>query len=722
MTPSMTRPKNNTILLSSKPCVALISISVLCASCSSPTVMGESVTEKDTPIALSNKALRPTSREGVVTAGHEGTLSQASTGEAKRELQTLLQLFARRDWSELETRAARLSAQLESLTPSVTNRSSLQASRNLQGMALLFLNRPLDAEPPFKAAFEQEQDPSIRPYYGYNLASALAESGKWIETRRIVESLKDAVLDRTTRVKLSALKARALAGSGAHAEAARAWLELQGGAGEMLESQLIREKLGLSLSEVSDPVILSALSEDFVLSKLGDELLWRAAEIERTLGNLEQGRAQLEKLISKFPNSPHAGDARLALRGNDGATAVTPRKIGALLPLTGKLSKYGKKALQALQLALEIYKPGDDLGGVPPKKSTLQRESENWTLVVEDSGEDEATALEGIRKLSEERGVSAIIGPLSSRGIESLGKKADALGVPLLTLSQQPANDAVWAFNGGLTAESQTSEIVRYAMTDLKLKRFAILHPRDRFGEEYARLFWDAVEKQGGEVRGIESYTPGETDFRNVIEKLGGLSWPEARRREIADLERQRSQLNITKRNMKTEKYYSLPPITDFEVVFIADEPRVAAQIIPTFAYRDMEGIKFLGSATWNSPELVARAQGQAEGAAFPDVFYHSDSPESGSLASSKFRTDYRATFNQEPQALDAIAHDAASILKNVLKGLPDGVRRAEIRDRLHNIGEFSGAAGKISSDEAGGWKRKLQILEVHGGKITLAR
>ena len=71
---------------------------------------------------------------------------------------------------------------------------------------------------------------------------------------------------------------------------------------------------------------------------------------------------------------------------------------------------------------------------------------------------------------------------------------------------------------------------------------------------------------------------------------------------------------------------------------------------------------------------------------------------------------------------MDAMAYDAGILLKNVLNGFPSSVRRSDIRQRLQAIGEFSGAAGRISSDDSGAWSRKLQILEIRGGRITLAQ
>src|SRR5690606_30944453 len=128
---------------------------------------------------------------------------------------------------------------------------------------------------------------------------------------------------------------------------------------------------------------------------------------------------------------------------------------------------------------------------------------------------------------------------------------------------------------------------------------------------------------------GFETYSPKETDFRTVVDKLVGLYYQDARKREMEALVQLREQEGITRETHRTEKYFHLPPIVDFDAVFIPDVARVVANILPTFAYRDVENVQFLGVATWNSPDLLKRAQRYAENSAFVDIFHvNSPSPE----------------------------------------------------------------------------------------------
>ena len=228
--------------------------------------------------------------------------------------------------------------------------------------------------------------------------------------------------------------------------------------------------------------------------------------------------------------------------------------------------------------------------------------------------------------------------------------------------------------------------------------------------------FWDAVQEFGGEVTGAETYIPNETDFRQPIDKLSGLYYMESRQRELDALAKAREENKIKKRTRKTEQYFSLKPIADYDAVFIPDDYKMAGQILPTFAYRDVDNVKFLGTSNWHSPELVSRLQGVNQAPYFVDAF----DAESSSPQVTKFITRYRSTFNQDPTAMEAIAYDAASILSHVIADR-SARTRGEIRDNLKSIFNYPGVTGKISYKH-GQLLRNLTIFTIKAGKIVETR
>jgi branched-chain amino acid transport system substrate-binding protein len=138
----------------------------------------------------------------------------------------------------------------------------------------------------------------------------------------------------------------------------------------------------------------------------------------------------------------------------------------------------------------------------------------------------------------------------------------------------------------------------------------------------------------------------------------------------------------------------------------------VAGQILPTFAYRDVDHVRFLGPSVWNSSELVTRAQAQAEDAVFVDAFLtSSDDP-----LIQEFTEKYKKTFNEDPGVLDATAYDAARILSAAIS--ESNGTRAGVLNELKDVNNYPGVTGKISYRD-GEYYRDLRTFTIKQGKIT---
>src|SRR5262249_22689744 len=156
-------------------------------------------------------------------------------------------------------------------------------------------------------------------------------------------------------------------------------------------------------------------------------------------------------------------------------------------------------------------------------------------LVMEDSGEDADQSVAALERLVSQHHAVVVIGPLLSKGIDQVTQRAQELGVPLISLARasSSATSGNYVFQAGITLQMQTEQIARYAHDRLGYSKFAEIYPRDKVGIETGNLFWDAVDGlNGAEIVGAETYAPGETDFRQVVDKLSGLYYTEARQRE----------------------------------------------------------------------------------------------------------------------------------------------------------------------------------------------
>jgi branched-chain amino acid transport system substrate-binding protein len=626
-------------------------------------------------------------------------LAQAT---ATSELEAIQALYSKGDYDSSLQRMA----EWERLFPG--DRPERESIRNLRGLIYLRTKRPESAIAQFRLALSGRGSPQFIQHVSYNLAAALLEANQPGEAESTLNGIQLNLLDKDNRIKFSILKGRALNRQTKFDEAARVLLT---GAKEATSEpdtlKAFSSQIEVSLQGIREPAAVTRLWERNTDSPIGDAVLFRLAQTLSQAGQSDQATEKLALLKEKFPKSPLIGEATESVgagvaRAN---SKVNANRVGALLPLTGRLARFGQASLLAMSQAFRFYGQDEDDSGI--------------TLVVEDAGDSAEQALVAFDKLVNEHGVIAVIGPLSSRGLDELAKRAQERGVPLLSLAPQiPQMDVQpeqYVLNTGLNAKLQAESIAKHAVTKLGLKRFAILHGRDKTGEQYAQFFWDAVERLGGEVRGVESYPGGETDFIDVIDRLVGRYYKDARVRELAALDQERKEKKIKKRTRKTEQYFTLPPVVDFDAVFIADDPRTTGQILPTFAFRDVDKVKYLGTALWNSPDIAARAQNFAEGILFVDAWFNPPLDRNAQ----RFARRFEASFGQAPGAIEALAYDAATVLEKVLSVGADD--RGEVREQLAQIKDYPGVTGKLSVT-GDLLDRELLLLTVKAGVVRPAQ
>ena len=575
---------------------------------------------------------------------------------------------------------------------------------NLHGLSYLATRKPVPAIDFFKRAIATNRaNLTFNQYVLYNLAKAQFDANLLDDSQASIGDIHPDVLDKDNRVKVHYLKSRLYTRRGLPVESARECLtasrlfgELHNQPGDVRSSFSIL--LDQSLKEITNTSDLEELYQTFEDSSLGDQVLFRLGSLELSKGNSEQGEVHLRSLTSRYPQSIYYAQAADLLRLNTTLSTADPMSVGVLLPIKGKFSRFGVKTLQGIELAFRIF--------------NSEETDSKVTLYIEDSGDEPEQAIRGLNNLVIKNHVVAVIGPLLSKGIDQISQRAQELGVPMISLSRYEGISGDYIFEAGLTLKLQAQEMARYAIETLKMKRFAMVYPRDKIGEETSQHFWNAVESMGGLIVGAESYGPNETDFRQPIDKLSGLFYTEARQRELDDLAKIREAQNIKRRTRRTEQFFALKPLVDYDAVFIPDEPKITGQILPTFAYRDVEHVKFLGTSAWNSPEFLTRAQSNGENSIFLDAFF----PDTESPLGKHFIDLYRRTFGQDPSSMEALAYDAGRIVDAALTSGAPTASRAEVRDRLKATHGFSGVTGRINYND-GTFSRNLKILTIKSGK-----
>jgi ABC-type branched-subunit amino acid transport system substrate-binding protein len=394
----------------------------------------------------------------------------------------------------------------------------------------------------------------------------------------------------------------------------------------------------------------------------------RLAELERRTHALEESQA---------PSGSGETAAGLQTGAKPGAGeplspgANAAGTIGVVLPLTGQFARFGEASLQGILLAAGVFQGGSE-GGV--------------RILVRDSASRGPAAALAVQELAADPTVVAVLGPLGADEAEAAAAQAEAAGLPLLTLS---ARDSVTArrthvFRLGVAPRDEATALAEYAVRELGLKRFAVLHPEDSYGRGMRDVFEDAVHARGATVTGLASYLPGTTDFSGAMRTLAGGKLP-------------------------TDESPAMP----FDALFIPDSREKAIIIAPQLAFNHLQPLRLLGPHGWQSPEVLKMAGPQLEGAVLAEPF---DAGSHSPLVQ-EFVRQFQATMHATPDVFAAQAFDAANL---TFVELSHGASNREaLRAGLLRVHETPGVAGTTTIRADGNAEKRASLLEVQGGRFV---
>ncbi|UCF30135.1 MAG: ABC transporter substrate-binding protein [bacterium] len=406
-------------------------------------------------------------------------------------------------------------------------------------------------------------------------------------------------------------------------------------------------------------------------------------------GLFQEALVELMDILVHYPDQVPPQRVSQAYAAISDRILVKSNVIGAVLPLSGPYQVYGEKALQGIQTALGLLHP------------LSRRSPVSFHLVVEDSGADPVMAERAVQKLIDDHQVLTIIGPLFSRTSRSAAKAVEGRGVPLISLSPDPAIPALGenVFRRALTDAQQVKMLVEMSYGRLMMRKFAFLHPDTSYGREMTQLFWDELDRRGAEVTAIESFQPGQTDFGPQIRSMVGL-----------DRKMTPEQQALKESGVDVE----LEPIVDFDALFIPADFQTVGLLAPQLAFYDVTTPTLLGTDGWNSPWVVELGEQYVEGALFTGNYL----PDKENSASWELAESYWLTFGEDPQPLAAQAYDAALIVRT---GVESGLvrDRSSMREYLLKLEAFQAAEGLLTTQEDGDIVQRPHLLTVDSGRIV---
>lgn len=469
-------------------------------------------------------------------------------------------------------------------------------------------------------------------------------------------------------------------------------------------NDLIENKL--SLNE------LEAAAADPALVQFKPQILLRIGKVYQKNKEPEHAAEYYRALTSLYPQSMQASQAAILLSAIQNpvvAGTADSKVIGAILPLTGRNASIGQHALNAIRLGLGLHK-----------------NNSTYRIALYDSQSDPELAAKGVDKLVNEDKAIAIMGGFSSREASSIASRAELMSVPFIGFSQKPGLTGLgeYVFRNAITPEMQVEKLVQFAFEKLSAKRFAILYPNDSYGVEFSNAFWDHVIEKGGEITAVQSYDPKATDFSDVVQKLVGTYYKEARAEELkqrmADIKaaRRNSTKTKTPKNQRdgVTDANILPPVINFDVVFVPDSSRVLGQVLAFMKFNDVVDMNYLGTNLWNSADLPKRAANEDA------AIYFVDAVDVSSTASrdNPFYKEYFETYNEEPTIVEIQSYEASLIVKQLIDN--GAQSRESLAAGLRALGTTSiGVTGELQMSPKREILRPIHVMMLDSGLIKKA-
>ncbi len=400
---------------------------------------------------------------------------------------------------------------------------------------------------------------------------------------------------------------------------------------------------------------------------------------------------------SAFPESPFAREAGYAARRATAKVAPDPKKVLVLLPLTGVWS------VPAANLRAAIEQANQSAGA-------------SAMLVFQDTAGKPEQCVKLLEAGVIDGGATYVIGPLRREEAVLCAPAAQALHVPMLTLSSSPELAAIGdaIFRPFPSTEEQISALLDEVFERRGKTTYAILHPKTSYGENAATAFQAEVLRRGGQVLRIVGYDPNATDFRSTAKALGEKDY-KARAAEFAQLKAQASA-----RGEDPAKVV-LPPDAGFSAIFIPDNYQHVALIASALAFEEFpvgsfrphyndEPITLIGLNAWNNDDLARRGGKYVVGSIFVDAF----DPRANDPETRRFVERWKEEHDgNAPSVVEAVGYDTMRLVQKAIRTGGDPLRA------LAGATIELGVAGTVGFDAERRARRTWRVLSVNSGGIV---
>jgi branched-chain amino acid transport system substrate-binding protein len=356
-----------------------------------------------------------------------------------------------------------------------------------------------------------------------------------------------------------------------------------------------------------------------------------------------------------------------ACGGAAGPAAGSTVKIAILAPLSGDVRTFGESTRDGALLAIEEW---NEKGGVNGVKIET---------VVEDSQCSAEAAVSAANKVIDQDGVKFIIGEVCSSASIPISEIAMAKGV--LQISPTSTNPSVTVNADGTTKSMvfracfidpfQGAVAAKFAKDNLGAQTAAVFLDQ---GNDYVRglaeVFINEFEAAGGRVVIRETYTGDDQDFSAILAKTKDAN-PDV---------------------LYLPDYYSTVNL----IAGQAKERGITAAL--------------LGGDGWDSPDLDTSV---TDGGYFTNHF----SPDDTRQVVQDFVKKYEAKYGSTPDALAALAYDAASVLLLSMEKAGTTTDATKVAQTMES-GTWPVVSADISFDAQHNPVKAAVVLKVDSGRV----
>jgi branched-chain amino acid transport system substrate-binding protein len=340
-------------------------------------------------------------------------------------------------------------------------------------------------------------------------------------------------------------------------------------------------------------------------------------------------------------------------------------KIGLINETTGPNAEAGSYAINGVKSAIEqINKKGGLLG-------------KQVEVVIEDTQSSNPGTVLAFSKLGGDKDIVAMIGPIRSTQVMAASPTITKNAIPVMIGGTDPSLTHInnpWVFRCRPNDSYSSKVIAEFGVSNLNLKKWAIIHSTDTFGTGGKKALEDALKVLGVTPVLVQGYTNNSQDFTPVVlavKKSGAdiVASYMTNSTDVGILAKQLRQLGVT--------------------------------------------ASWVGSTSITTDTAITLA-----GEALYGTYGVTDFSADASAESKAYSAMYRSKYKIEPDVYSGWTFDAINVLAlaitNAKSTNPEDIKKAILA-----IKDYKGVEGTYSFDENGDALRGYNIVKNENGKIV---